>query len=216
MGRVVMTESAELDGLIRRAAAGDQRALTELFGHCHERLKKMIRLRMDRRLQGRVDAEDVLQEAYLDASRRLSEYVANPPGSFSLWLRGLAGQKLIDAMRHHLGVQKRDAGMEVSLYRGALPEATSVSLAAQLLGRLTSPSLAAIRAETQLKVQDALNDMDPVDREVLVLRHFEHLSNAETAELLGIRKSAASKRYMIAIKRLKDVLQNVPGFEERF
>jgi len=216
MGLVAMTESEEFDDLIRRAAAGDQPAATALFGHYHERLKKMVRLRMDRRLRGRVDAEDVLQEAYLDASRRLREYVADPPGSFFLWLRGLAGQKLIDAMRHHLGVQKRDAGMEVSLYRGALPEATSMSLAAQLLGRLTSPSLAAIRAETQLKVQEALNDMDPVDREVLVLRHFEHLSNAETAELLGIKKSAASKRYIIAIKRLKDVLQNVPGFEERF
>jgi RNA polymerase sigma-70 factor (ECF subfamily) len=210
-----MTETEQLDLLIRRAAGGDDQSLSQLFGLHHDRLLKTIRLRMDRRLRGRVDAEDVLQEAYLEAAKRLREYAADPPASFYLWLRGLAGTKLIDAMRHHLGVQKRDAGMEVTLYRRPLPEATSVSLAAQLLGRLTSPSLAAVRAEMQVKVQEVLNDMDPVDREVLVLRHFEHLTNTETAELLGVKKSAASKRYILAIKRLKEVLQNVPGFEER-
>lgn len=210
-----MTETEQLEGLIRRAALGNERATAELFGAFHERLLRTIRLRLDRRLRGRVDAEDILQEVYLDASRRLGEYLDNGGGSFYLWLRGLAGIKLVDAMRHHLGTRKRDAGMEVTLYRRAMPEATSVSLAAQLLGRLTSPSLAAIRAETQLKVQEVLNDLDPVDREVLVLRHFEHLTNAETAELLGVKKSAASKRYVLAIRRLKLALQDVPGFEER-
>ena len=104
----------------------------------------------------------------------------------------------------------------MTLYGRALPEATSVSLAAQLLGRLTSPSFAAIRAEMQLKVQELLNSMNPVDREVLVLRHFEHLTNVETAELLGVKKSAASKRYMLAVKRLKEIMQSVPGFEDQF
>jgi RNA polymerase sigma-70 factor (ECF subfamily) len=211
-----MSELPEIETLIRRAAVGDQLAAGALFAHFHDRLRKMIRLRMDRRLKGRVDADDILQDAYLDAAQRLQDYAAQPPMSFFLWLRFLAAQKLIDAQRHHLGVEKRNAGLEVSLYRGPMPEATSASLAAQLLGRLTSPSLAAIRAETQIRVQEVLNAMEAIDREVLVLRHFEHLSNAEVAELLGLAKSAASKRYITALKRLKETLAVLPGFEDLF
>ncbi len=211
-----MSDTGAMDALIAQAVRGDQQAANTLFARFHDRLLKMIRLRMDRRLNGRVDSEDILQEAYLDASQRLPDFAAHPPSSFFLWLRFLAAQKLIDAQRHHLGVDKRNAALEVSLYRKPMPEATSASLAAQLLGRLTSPSLAAIRAETQLKVQEVLNAMDPIDREVLVLRHFEHLSNNEVAELLGISKAAASKRYVSALKRLKEVLAGLPGFEDRF
>ena len=157
---------------------------------------------------------DVLQEAYLEIAKRFPEYTANPAQPFFLWLRFLTGQKLIDLHRHHLGAKMRDVDQEVSLYRGALPQASSVSLAQQLLGRLTSPSQAAIRAETQLRVQEALNSMDPLDREVLTLRHFEQLTNDETAAVLGLRKSAASNRYVRALKRLKDILSALPGWGE--
>src|SRR5436309_12294573 len=112
----------------------------------------------------------------------------------------------MDLHRQHLGAKMRDAGQEVSLYRGALPQASSASLAAQLLGRLTSASRAAIRAETQIRVQEALNRMDALDREVLTLRHFEMLSNVETAAVLGIKKSAASNRYIRALRRMKDIM----------
>ena len=108
----------------------------------------------------------------------------------------------------------RDAGQEVSLYRGALTQASSESLAAQLLGKLTSPTQAAIRAELQIKLQEALNSMDPMDREILTLRHFEELSNNETAAVLGIQKAAASNRYVRALKRLKQILRGIPGFLE--
>jgi RNA polymerase sigma-70 factor (ECF subfamily) len=108
----------------------------------------------------------------------------------------------------------RDAEMEVSLYRGALPQASSVSLAAQLLGRITSASHAAIRAETQVRVQEALNSMEPIDREVLALRHFEMLSNAEVAQVLDISKTAASNRYVRALTRLREILSAIPGFAE--
>ena len=113
--------------------------------------------------------------------------------------------------RFHLGAQMRDAGQEVSLHRGPFPQASSVSLAAQLLGKMTSASHAAIRAEHKLIVQEALNGMDPIDREVLALRHFEHLSNDETALVLGLTKSAASNRYIRALKRLKEILSSIPG-----
>jgi RNA polymerase sigma-70 factor (ECF subfamily) len=205
-------DPGETDDLLRRAAAGDEQALAALFAHYRDRLRRMVRLRLDRRLQGRLDPSDVLQEAYLDLARRLPEYAQNPSMSLFLWLRFLTGQKLIDLHRQHLGAKMRDAGQEISLYRGALPAASSVSLAAQLLGRLTSASRAAIRAETQIRVQEALNAMDPMDREVLTLRHFEMLSNEETAQVLGISKSAASNRYIRALKRMKEILVLLPGF----
>jgi RNA polymerase sigma-70 factor (ECF subfamily) len=108
----------------------------------------------------------------------------------------------------------RNAELEVSLYRGALPPASTVFLASQLLGRFTSVSEKAIRAEIQIKLQEALNAMDPTDREILALRHFEELSNQETAALLDISPAAASKRYIRALKRLKDALAQVPGLLE--
>jgi len=200
------SDPSNVDDLLGRAKSGDEQALAELFNGYRDRLRRMVHLRLDRRLQGRLDPSDVLQDAFLDYSRRFSEYTANPTLPFYLWLRMLTGQRLIDLHRHHLGAKMRDAGQEVSLYRGALPQASSVSLAAQLLGRITSASLAAIRAETQLRVQEALNSMDPIDREVLTLRHFEMLNNEETAQVLGIKKTAASNRYIRALKRLKDLL----------
>jgi RNA polymerase sigma-70 factor (ECF subfamily) len=202
--------------LLRRALAGDESALAALFDGHRDWLRRMIRLRLDRRLSGRVDASDVLQEAYLDVRKRFAEYARDPAAMpFHLWLRVIAGQRLTDVHRYHLGSQMRDAGQEVSLHRGPFPQADSVSLAAQLLGRMTSASQAAIRVEHKLIVQEALNSMDPIDREVLALRHFEHLSNDETAQVLGLSKSAASNRYIRALKRLKEILSSIPGLRER-
>jgi RNA polymerase sigma-70 factor (ECF subfamily) len=207
-------DSSAPDDLLRRAAAGEQQALAELFTHYRERLKRMVRLRLDHRLQGRVDPSDVLQEAYLDLAKRAPEFLARPTLPFFLWLRLLTGQRLLAIHRQHLGTKMRDVGQEVALRHGPLPQANSASLAAQLLGRLTSPSLAAVRAEMQLRLQEALNCMDPIDREVLVLRHFEELTNNETAEVLGLQKAAASNRYVRALKRLRGILQSIPGFAD--
>src|SRR5207302_7015680 len=154
---------------------------------------------------------DVIQEAFLEASVRLPDYLREPSMPFFLWLRFLTGQKLVELHRHHLGAQMRDAGREISLYRGSLPGASSAALAAQLLGHDTRPSEAAIRAERKLRLQEALNGMDPLDREVLALRHFEQLNNTETAQALGLQESAASKRYIRALKKLKDILTGLPG-----
>jgi RNA polymerase sigma-70 factor, ECF subfamily len=204
--------ASDTEVLLERGAAGDGQAVAELFERHRGRLEEMVRLRLDRRLQGRLDPADVLQEAYLDLTRRFPEYLAHPTLPFYLWLRLLTGQKLVDLHRQHLGAKRRDAGLEVSLHRGALPRASSASLAERLLGRLTSASRAAIRAETQVRVQQALNAMDPMDREVLVLRHFEMLSNEEAAQVLGLKPSAASNRHMRALRRLKEILAEVPGF----
>jgi RNA polymerase sigma-70 factor (ECF subfamily) len=209
------TDPADTPELLRRAAEGDAEALGGLFERHRDRLRRMVQVRLDRRLQGRIDPSDVLQEAYLELARCLADYLRNPALPFFLWLRFLTGMKLQALHRHHLGTKARDAGREVSLHRGALPQASSVSLAHQLLGRHTTPSEAAVRAELQLRVQEALNGMEELDREVLSLRHFEQLSNAETAQALGIGETAASNRFVRALKRLKQALLSVPDLVDR-
>jgi RNA polymerase sigma-70 factor (ECF subfamily) len=126
----------------------------------------------------------------------------------------VVGERLLKLHRHHLGTQLRDAGREVSLYRGALPAASSAALAAQLLGKHTSPTQAVLRAERILRLQEALNSLDPIDREVLALRHFEELTTAEAARVLGIEEPTAAKRYFRALKRLKQILATLPGAQE--
>jgi RNA polymerase sigma-70 factor (ECF subfamily) len=197
--------------LLDAARNGDENALAVLVERHRDRLERMVRLRMDSRLQGRVDPADVVQDAYLAVRGKFSQYSADPRLPFFLWLRLEVGQKLVDVHRFHLGTQMRDAGQEVSLHRGALPQVTSVSLAEHLLGKLTTASRAAMRAELKIRVQEALNSMDPHDREVLILRHFEELSNAEAAQVLGIKPSAAVNRYVRALKRLKAVFDGMPG-----
>src|SRR5262245_19654730 len=211
MGPSATGNSGETDQLLRRAAQGDHQVWGALLERHRKRLRRMVALRLDRRLQGRIDASDVIQEACLEASTRLPEYLRQPPMPFFLWLRFLAGQKLLELHRHHLGAQMRDAGREVALYRGSLPGVSSAALAAQLLGHDTRPSEAAVRAERKIRLQEALNSMDPLDREVLALRHFEHCNNAEAAQVLGLQESAASKRYVRALKKLKEILASMPG-----
>ncbi len=197
--------------LLEQAARGDPRGLGTLLGQHRDRLRRMVALRLDRRLQGRIDPSDVIQEAYLEASVRLAEYLRDPSMPFFLWLRFLTGQKLLTLHRHHLGVQMRGAGQEVAFCRGPLPEASSAALVAQLLGHDTRPSEAAVRAELKIRLQEAINSMDPLDREVLALRHFEQLSRAEIAQVLGVSEGAAGKRYIRALERLKGILGRAPG-----
>src|SRR5215472_4321058 len=173
--------------LLDAARNGDEGALAVLVERHRDRLERMVRLRMDRRLQGRVDPADVVQEAYLAVRGKFPQYCADPRLPFFLWLRLEVGQKLADVHRRHLDTRMRDAEQEVSLHRGALPQVTSLSLAEHLLGKLSTPSHAAMRAELKVRVQEALNSMGPNDREVLILRHFEDLSNSEAAQVLAIK-----------------------------
>jgi RNA polymerase sigma-70 factor (ECF subfamily) len=203
--------SARTRELLEQAAAGNADGWGQLLAGHRERLRRMIALRLDRHLQGRIDPSDVIQEAYMEAWERLPQYLENPSMPFFLWLRFLTGQRLVTLHRHHLGRRMRDPGREVSLHGGTLPEATSAALAAQLLGHDTRPSEAAMRAELKVRLQEALDSLEPIDREVLSLRHFEQLSRAETAQVLGIKESAVSKRYVRALERLKDILGNMSG-----
>ena len=210
-----MIEDVKLvDDLMERATAGDEGALAELFERYRARLRQMVRLRLDPRLQGRVDPSDVIQDAYLDLARKIRDPALRPELPFFLWLRLVVGERLLRVHRHHLGVAMRDAGREISLRHASMPGASSSSLAAHLLGRVSSASRVAVRAEMQRQLQDALNSMDPIDCEVIALRHFEELSNADAALVLGITKASASKRYVRAMLRLQVVLDGIPGLSE--
>jgi RNA polymerase sigma-70 factor (ECF subfamily) len=207
----VHPEGDDLPHLLRRVAEGDQNAWGSVLQRHRERLRRLVAIRLDRRLRGRIDASDVIQEAYLDATRRLADYLRQPDLPVFLWLRFLVCQRLQEQHRRHLGAEARDAGREVAPLPGGHLGADSAMLAAQLLGKLTTPSQAAIRAERRRLLQEALDRMDPLDREVLALRHFEQLSNGEIAQVLGLDKSAASKRYSRALVRLKEILAGLPG-----
>jgi RNA polymerase sigma-70 factor, ECF subfamily len=211
MAAIPVTDDPELHHTLTRAASGDAESWRLLLDKHHDRLRRMVALRLDPRLQGRVDPSDILQEAYLDAATQLAGYLADPQAPFFLWLRSLTGTRLAKAHRFHLGTQARDAARDVSLTRGPTPQASSAALAAQLIGHEPRPSEILQREEAKRRLEEILNGMDPIDREVLSLRHFEHLSTAETAQVLNISEAATGKRYIRALQRLKELLTQMPG-----
>ena len=197
---------------VARIRDGGETVLAQLFTAYRPRLARMIEFRLDRRLVRRIDPDDVLQEAYIDATRRLPDYLAAPQVSLYVWLRQLTWQTLLMMHRKHLS-RKRHPGQEVSVSDDGAGDGTTYSLADAVLGSLTSPSQAVMREEQAAKLRSAFNSMEDLDREVLALRHFEQLSNQEVAEVLGLSKTAASNRYIRALSRLRDVLVNTLGPE---
>jgi RNA polymerase sigma-70 factor, ECF subfamily len=210
----VDSQTAESEEISRRLKRGDREALSLLFSQRWDRLWRIVNFRMDRRLLGRVDPDDVLQEAYLAAASRLQHYNEESTLSPLVWVRMILLQTLTDIHRHHLGAQMRNADREIDVHGCQYPQTTAISLAAQFAGNLTSPSQAAVRTEMLDRVEQAIAVMDPLDQEVLALRHFEELGNKEVAEVLGIQQKAASIRYVRALTRLKAIMARMPGFIE--
>lgn len=188
--------------------------LAEEFSRNRDRFWRMVDFRLDAALAGRVDPDDVLQEAWLAATQRVEHFLQNESLSLFVWLRLIVQQTVIDVQRRHLGAKKRDAYRERSIDHDAWSRNTSVSLVARLLGTFTSPSQAAVRGERAVKLREAIEGMDEIDREVLALRHFEELTNSEVAEVLGIQETTASNRYVRALRRLKTILDGLPDFAE--
>jgi RNA polymerase sigma-70 factor (ECF subfamily) len=193
---------------LREAGPDRERALGEVLERHRRRLLKMVHLRMDPRLRARLGASDVVQETFVEVARRLPAYLADPRMPFFLWLRFLTAERLIAAHRRHVLAARRDARRERG--PGAL-EPTSEAIADQVAAGGTTPTEGAARAEARARVLEALEGMDPDDRRVLAMRHFEELSNVETARELGIEESAASKRYVRALGRLREVLGPAGG-----
>ncbi|OHB77931.1 MAG: hypothetical protein A2W31_16425 [Planctomycetes bacterium RBG_16_64_10] len=181
-------------------------AVAELFDRYRDKLLRMIALRLDRRILAKVDTEDILQDAFVGAVRRWRDYLVQPSVPCFVWLRQITSQVLIDTHRRYLGAQMRDASLEVALDRRGSADASSTYFVVQLADSLTTPSQFAVRREDVSALRTALEQLNEIDREVLVLRHLEELSNSEIAQVLGIDKCAASKRYLRALKRLRNAI----------
>jgi RNA polymerase sigma-70 factor (ECF subfamily) len=203
---------AESPELVNRVLRGDTDALSELFAIYRPRLWRMVNFRLDPRLAGRIDADDILQEAWLRAIDRIDSFISDAARSSFIWFRMIVTQTMVDLHRRHVGAQKRSAAKEMSIHGGWSSDSTSISLARHLLGHLSSPSNAAIRAELSQQLEAALSTMSDIDREVLAMRHFEELTNGETAQVLEMTEQAASARYVRALARLRHVLTAIPGF----
>lgn len=188
----------ELEASLR---AGEDAALGALLERCRERLLRMVHFRLDPRLVGRIDAEDVLQDSYIEAGKRLQAFREDDK-PFLVWIRLMTQQTMVDLHRWHLGTKMRSAGREVMAPK-------SGTLSGFFVGHFTSPSQAVMREELRVRIEGALESMDEIDREVLLLRHFEELTNKEAAAVLGIQENAASNRYVRALGRLKGFLGNL-------
>ena len=205
----------QTEALLIRAAAGEPAAWGRLLTAHQEKLRRMVAFRMDPRLRGRVDAADIVQDAFVEASAHRADYFRTPEPqrapAFFLWLRGVVGNKLLEVHRHHLGTRMRDAKRERPLDGPRSSDDTSAALYAHLTAGVTRASVAAVRGEVKTRLAEALDGMDPTDREVLALRHFEQLTSGEAAQFLGIQERAAAKRYLRALQRLKQILSEMPG-----
>ncbi len=183
-----------------------KRMVSEMFEEHKDRLLRMIEVRLQPELRSRVDANDVLQESFMEAYRQLKTGVSEPKGSPLVWLRLIVGQQIVANYRKHCQTQKRNVALEFSLSAGrAQTDTTSTSIF--LVGKLTSPSLAARRHELAIKIRNCLEQLSEPDREILSLRHFEQLTNRETAEELNVSPNAASVMYMRALKKFRVILE---------
>ena len=206
MGSLMDQNSAETARLIGQARGGDAAALNELFARHRDRLRRMVEMRLDRRLQGRVDASDVIQESFLDAARKLDGYLRDRPMPFYPWLRQLAWERLVKLRRLHTA-DRRNVHREE---RPELPDASAVELAQRLVASVTGPVQRLVREELWTRVRSALDRLSAADREVLILRHAEQLSTREAAAVLGVSEAALKSRHLRALERLREALGGNP------
>ncbi len=191
--------------LLESVRDGQAGAVDALLDRHRDAVRRMIDMRMDRQLQRRVDASDIVQDVLIEANRRLGDYLANPIMPFHLWLRQMAKDRLIDAHRRHRVAARRSLDREQPLASVVRDEESALDLAGQLADGQLTPAAAATWHELQRRFEDACSQLDPQDQEIVVMRHFERLSNNEVAEALGLSAQAASMRHLRAMRRLRKV-----------
>lgn len=196
--------------LLDRVRRGDGDAVNGLLERHRDAIKRMIDRRMDRVVQRRVDASDIVQDVMIEANRRLGDYLANPTMPFQLWLRHMARDRLIDAHRRHRVASTRSVDREVAL-PAAGPDASQADMLGQFADRELTPAAAATWRELERRFAAAVEQLEEADRQIVLLRHFEHLSTAEAAEALGLSKAAAGMRYLRAMRRLRILLDGADG-----
>jgi RNA polymerase sigma-70 factor (ECF subfamily) len=203
----MFANSPDTQQLLDEARAGDTRAADRLLAQHRDSVRRMIDLRLDPAIAARVDASDVVQEVLLEASRRLDSYLREPVMPFHLWLRHIAKDHIIDAHRRHRQAQRRGVDREQPLVPAGLADHSSIELAAQFIDQELTPASAAMKQELERRLHQAIAQLDEDDREIVLMRHFEQLSNQEVAALLHLTEPAASMRHLRALRRLRELLK---------
>ncbi len=194
------------DELLVQVREGSDGAVDKLFDRHRKALRRMIHLRLNNRVSRRVDASDVLQDVFIEASRRLQTYLEKPPMAFHLWIRQIARDRIIDAHRRHAVSAKRSVDREMSLNAPATVDQSSIELAGQLCDGELTPAAAATQREIAMQLEQAVHQLRDQDREIILMRHYEQLSNLEIAQELGLTEPATSMRYLRALRRLRELL----------
>lgn len=199
-------EGEQTQELLKGITDGDSQAVNRLMDRHREAVRRMIQMRLDQAVARRVDASDVVQDVLMEASQRLKDYLSNPAMPFHLWLRQLAKDRIIDMHRRHRAAQRRSVDREQNMSGLGNDEQSAADLAALLKDAELTPAAAALRREMEQRFLVALDQLEENDREIVVMRHFEHLGNSEVAEALGLSPPAAGMRYLRAIRRLRELL----------
>lgn len=201
-------EQNQTEELIIHARTGDESAVNQLMDRHRDSLNQLVRMRLDQKIRNRVDVSDVVQEVLVEANRRLPKYLESPPMPFHLWLRQIAKDRMIDAYRRHRVSAKRTVDREQDLAAPRGYDHSSIQLAAILNDAELTPAAEAIQKELALRVEASISLLDEKDSEIIIMRHYEHLTNHEISQVLGLTEPAASMRYLRAIRRLKEILQD--------
>src|SRR5204863_1576986 len=201
-------DAEKTQDLLADAKGGDQEAVNRLMDRHRDSLRRMVQLRLDQRIQKRIDVSDIVQDVLVEANRRLQDYLATPVMPYHLWLRQIAQDRIIDAHRRHRASAKRSVDKERPLAVPAADDHSTIQLAAQLAGHEITPATAAAQAEMAKVVEAAIAKLPDQDCEIIIMRHYEQLSNQEIAQALDLTEPAASMRYLRALRRLKELIVN--------
>jgi RNA polymerase sigma-70 factor (ECF subfamily) len=199
-------ESDKTQELLLGIKAGNPEAMNRLLEQHRDAVRRLVQMRLDVQIQRRVDVSDVVQEVFVEASRRLREFVNEPPMPFHLWLRQITKDRIIDAHRRHRASAKRSVDREQAMHVPAGMDRSSIELAAQLVDNELTPQAAATQHEMAQRVEAAIAELADQDAEIIIMRHYEHLTNQEIATALELTEPAASMRYLRAVRRLRELL----------
>jgi RNA polymerase sigma-70 factor (ECF subfamily) len=206
-GKSIWPNGEQTGALLVAAKSGDTQAVNQLLERHRGAVRRLVELRLDRKVQRRVDVSDVVQDVMFEASGRLDRYLQDPAMAFHLWIRQIAWDRIIDTYRRHRVSAKRNMDREQPMQGGHEDDPNTIAWVTQLRDPAQTPATAAAQAELSRTVESAIHRLGEQDREVILMRHFEHLSNLEIAEVLGLNPPAASMRYLRAVRRLRQVLE---------
>lgn len=215
MTKSIWPDADNTADLLRDVKDGDSQAVERLLARHRDSLHRMIQLRLDQRIKRRVDVSDVVQDVLIEANRRLKDYLQNPAMAFHLWIRQIAKDRLIDAHRRHRVSAKRSIDREQPMMVAGGVDQSSLDIVGQLCDPGITPAAAATQRELARHVETAIARLGDTDRDIILMRHYEQLSNGEIAAALGLTEPAASMRYLRAIRRLRELLDSeAAGFSE--